>query len=206
MTRHVVVLHGLWMPRASMHWIARRLAMAGFEPGLFAYRTVHGGPEEAIPRLMARLRERRAHVVAHSLGGLVVLEALRRSEGVAVGRVVCLGSPLRGSAAATGVTSHKWGSFAIGQSATLLRHGCAACAAGVEVGVVAGRKPVGLGRFFGHFDGESDGTVAVAETRIEGLADHVTVAASHTGLLFSRAAADQAVGFLLTGRFRHEPR
>lgn len=206
MTRHVVVLHGLWMPRASMRWIARRLAAAGFEPDLFAYRTVHGGPAEAIPRLMARLRERRAHVVAHSLGGLVVLEALRRAQGMAVGRVVCLGSPLRGSAAAMGVARHKWGGFAIGQSAELLRSGCAACAAGVEVGVVAGRKPLGLGRFFGHFDGESDGTVAVEETRIEGLADHVTVAASHTGLLFSGEAASQAVRFLLDGRFRHQPR
>ena len=64
----------------------------------------------------------------------------------------------------------------------------------------------GLGQFLGHFRGESDGTVAVAETRIDGLADHVTVDASHLGLLFSAEAADQALAFLREGRFVRQPR
>jgi hypothetical protein len=54
-----------------------------------------------------------------------------------------------------------------------------------EVGVVAGRSPHGLGMFFGHFDGGHDGTVAIAETQLPGLADHVVVDASHSGLLLS---------------------
>ena len=36
-------------------------------------------------------------LVGHSLGGLVALEALRRQPDLPVSRVVCLGSPLRGS-------------------------------------------------------------------------------------------------------------
>src|SRR5690606_33861313 len=191
--RDVVLLHGLWMPRVSMGLLASRLSRAGFSPLLFAYPTVRHGPDEAIPRLAARLRERTAHVVAHSLGGLVALETLHRHHDLRVGRVVCLGSPLHGSAAADGLAHHRWGAFALGRSAALLRDGCQACADGVEVGVVAGRRPLGLGRFFGGFDGDSDGTVAVEETRIDGLADHVTVAASHTGLVLSPAAATQAI-------------
>jgi len=58
--------------------------------------------------------------------------------------------------------------------------------------------------FFGHFDGGHDGTVSIAETQLPGLADHVVVDASHSGLLLSHVAADQAVAFLRTGRFTHE--
>ena len=197
----VLLLHGLWMPGLSMRWMAGRMREAGFAPETFTYDTVRAGPDEAIPRLAECLREGRAHVLAHSLGGLVALATLEHEAGLPVGRVVCLGSPLAGSAAASGLESHAWGAFALGHSAGLLRQGCGPCAAGVEVGVVAGRMPFGLGRFFGRFRDESDGTVAVAETRIEGLADHVTVRASHTGLLLSAAAADQAVAFLRGGRF-----
>ena len=76
------------------------------------------------------------------------------------------------------------------------------CADGREVGVIAGQVPLGLGRFFGRISEASDGTVAVAETRIAGLAGHVTVRASHSGLLFSATAAEQAIAFLRSGRFR----
>ena len=69
--------------------------------------------------------------------------------------------------------------------------------------MVAGRVPHGLGALFGQFDGEHDGTVAVAETRLPGLADHVVVDASHSGLLFSGAAAAQTLAFFQDGRFRH---
>ena len=206
MSGRLVLLHGLWMPGASMRWMAGRMRDAGFDPQAFAYDTVSGGPDQAMPRLAACLREGPAHVLAHSLGGLVALATLQREPGLPVGRVVCLGSPLRGSAAAAGIASHAWGAFALGRSADLLRNGCGPCAEGVEVGVVAGRLPLGLGRFFGHLEGESDGTVAIDETRIDGMTDHVTVPASHTGLLFSTEAADQAVVFLREGRFRHQPR
>ena len=63
--------------------------------------------------------------------------------------------------------------------------------------------PHGLGALFAGFHGDHDGTVAVAETRFEGVADHVVVEASHMGLLFSGEAARQAVSFLATGAFAH---
>jgi hypothetical protein len=67
--------------------------------------------------------------------------------------------------------------------------------------MVAGTLPLGLGQFLGRFDGPSDGTVALAETRLEGIADHLVVRTSHTGLVLSPHVA-QAVGmFLRDGRF-----
>ena len=203
MTDRVVLLHGLWMPGLSMRWHAARLSAAGFAPEVFAYPTVGGGPEAALPRLGELLARAPTHVLAHSLGGLVALTALQREPALPVARVVCLGSPLCGSAAATGLAQRTLTAATLGRSADLLREGCEPWRGRAEVGVVAGRVPLGLGQFFGAIHGDSDGTVAVAETRLTGLADHVVVGASHSGLLFSAAAARQAVGFLLNGRFEH---
>ena len=46
-----------------------------------------------------------------------------------------------------------------------------------------------------------DGTVAVSETRLDGLADHVELDSSLTGLVFSPRVAALTVRFLLEGRF-----
>lgn len=202
--RRVVLVHGLWMPGMSMRWLAGQLTLAGFQPEQFSYPTIAGGPGAALPRLAETLRRAPAHVLAHSLGGLVTLSALQREPDLPVSRVVCLGSPLCGSSAATGLARRSLTAAALGRSAELLREGCQAWRGRAEVGVVAGRVPLGLGQFFGGIRGDSDGTVAVAETRLAGLADHVVVAASHSGLLFSGAAARQAIEFLRNGRFEHQ--
>lgn len=102
--RRVILLHGLWMPGASMHWLSLQLRGAGFAPEILSYRSVADGPDLAIERLAARLQaEGEADIVAHSLGGLVALQALCEQPHLPVARVVCLGSPLNGSGAAAGM-------------------------------------------------------------------------------------------------------
>ncbi len=64
--------------------------------------------------------------------------------------------------------------------------------------------PHGLGSLLGAIGDASDGTVALDETRLPGLADHCVVAASHSGLVFSPEAARQTAAFLRDGRFRHD--
>ncbi|TZF82342.1 esterase/lipase family protein, partial [Cognatilysobacter lacus] len=99
MTSRVLLLHGLWMRPASMALLASRLARAGFAPERIGYASVRGNPEFAIRELQREMRSAPCHVVAHSLGGLVTLTALEREPDLPVLRVVCLGSPLCGSAA-----------------------------------------------------------------------------------------------------------
>lgn len=200
-TQRVILTHGLWMNRLSMQAMAARLRHAGFAPEIFGYATVVGGPDSAIPRLVKRLERGPAHVLAHSLGGLVVLSALQRHPELPVPRVVCLGSPLCGSAAAGGMAGRVWTAASLGRSADLLRRGCEPWAGPAEIGMIAGRSPYGLGRFVGRIHGENDGTVSVAETRLRGLADHVVLETSHSGLLFSAEVARLAVSFFQNGRF-----
>ncbi|WP_074862824.1 alpha/beta hydrolase [Lysobacter enzymogenes] len=199
--RRIVMLHGIWMPGVSMAWLGARLAAAGFRPETFAYAGAGAGPEAVLPKLVESLGREPAHVLAHSLGGLMTLRALREHPDLPVRRVVCLGSPLLGSAAAGGLSRRAWSAPVLGRAAALLLEGCPPWQGAAQVGLIAGRSPHGLGRYFGHFDGDSDGTVAVAETRLPGLAAHTVIDASHSGLLFSAQAARMAEAFFRRGRF-----
>ena len=55
----------------------------------------------------------------------------------------------------------------------------------------------------GGVGGAGDGTVALRETHMPGLADHITLPVTHTGMLYSREVARQAAYFLRTGGFEH---
>jgi pimeloyl-ACP methyl ester carboxylesterase len=156
----------------------------------------------AVPQLMQRLKDTGpAALVGHSLGGLVALEALRRQPDLPVSRVVCLGSPLRGSGTARTLAEHGW-SAALGRSSELLLGGLPNWEGRAQVGLIAGSVPHGLGSLLGAIGDASDGTVALDETRLPGLADHCVVAASHSGLVFSPDAARQTAAFLRDGCFR----
>jgi pimeloyl-ACP methyl ester carboxylesterase len=209
MSEHIILLHGLWMRGFALALLHRRLADAGFEVDRFDYMSVVSSQERIVERLhacMAKYGPAPVHLVGHSLGGLLALQACRDAGDLPPGRIVCLGSPLKGSAAARGFAGFGHGGEALlGHNRELLEHGMD-CWDGVrEVGMIAGRVPIGLGAMLAHMEGEHDGTVAVAETRLPGLTDHCVVETSHTGLLLSPEAARQAAQFLREGRFVAAP-
>lgn len=200
--RRVILLHGIWMCGATMLPLARRLRVQGFTTEIHGYRSVSGGTEEVAGQLLERLRAGGpAHVVGHSLGGLVALRAMQKDPAARVGRIVCLGSPLCGSGAAAGLARHRSSRIWFGRSRRVLLDGCVAWPQRLEVGVIAGNAPYGLGRFFGRFEGEHDGTVAVEETHSPQLTDHLVVRASHVGMLLSSEVAAQTGRFLDSGTF-----
>lgn len=198
----VLLLHGIWNARAWVGPLAWRLRARGFSVDTFGYASVFGGPDVAVPQLLQRLQDSGpVALVGHSLGGLVALEALRRQPDLPVSRVVCLGSPLRGSGTARTLAEHGW-SLALGRSSELLLDGLPAWEGSAQVGLIAGSVPHGLGSLLGAIGDSSDGTVALDETRLPGLTDHCVVAASHSGLVFSPDAARQTAAFLRDGCFR----
>lgn len=198
----VLLLHGIWNARAWVGPLAWRLRARGFSVDTFGYSSVFGGPDVAVPQLLERLKESGpVSLVGHSLGGLVALEALRQQPDLPVSRVVCLGSPLRGSGTARSLAEHGW-SLALGRSSDLLLDGLPAWEGRAQVGLIAGSVPHGLGSLLGAIGEASDGTVALDETHLPGLADHCVVPASHSGLVFSPEAARQTAAFLRDGRFR----
>ena len=70
-----------------------------------------------------------------------------------------------------------------------------------DIGVIAGNVPLGFGRLVAKFDEDNDGTIAVSETRLAGVRDHLVMPVSHKGMLVSSDVADQAGSFLKRGEF-----
>ncbi|NII09966.1 alpha/beta hydrolase [Oleiagrimonas sp. C23AA] len=199
---HVILLHGLWMRRIVLAPLRARLREAGFAASSFDYQSTSQTSTEIMTRLRRHMQALAGtvHVVAHSLGGLLALQACRDEHGLPPGRLVCLGSPLCGSAGARGLS--RWGaSWLLGESRDMLEGGVAPWCGQREVGVIAGTTPIGLGALSEELGAQHDGSVAVAETRLEGITDHCVVEANHTGLLFSTEVAEQVVSFLHEGHF-----
>lgn len=200
----VLVLHGIWNPGSWMLPLVWHLRRAGMDAQAFAYDSILGGPQRAVPALIRRIEQTGATaLVGYSLGGLVALQALREYSSSPVRSLVCVGSPLCGSQTARQLQRLRLGGV-LGRSGQLLAHGVPVWNGQVRVGQIAGDSPRGVGRLLGAQGDDSDGTVGVAETRWAALADHCVVDASHTSLPFKQHTASQVLHFLRVGRFARD--
>ena len=202
----VVLVHGLWMPGAEMSLLRRRLGTVGFQTHQFSYRSVLDGVEENARRLAEFLNSvpgEAVHLVGHSLGGVITLKALQDQPIERIGRIVCLGSPLKGSCTVRAVARLPGGRWFIGKSMSAFRGSVVApWTAPIDLGLIAGSSPVGCGQLLGGLASPHDGTISVEETRLEGATEHIVVRVSHLSMLWSRAVANKVVSFLESGRFR----
>ena len=207
----MVFVHGLWMTGIDMLLLRRRLRRCGFAVRQFSYPSMRADVKanaERLQRFICSLDADTIHLVGHSLGGLVIRQFLDDSYGIEmrqqVGRIVTLGAPHNGSIVARQLATIPILRYLLGRS---FDHGLDGelppWNSAYELGVIAGTMNVGVGRLVPALSGESDGTVALAETRLEAMADHITVPASHTAMLFSTAVARQVCAFLHNGRFEH---
>ena len=114
------------------------------------------------------------------------------------------GTPVTGSYAARRLAGLPGGRAALGRSLPEWP-GEAASDPRLEIGVIAGNLPVGIGRIVApDLPAPSDGAVSVAETRLAAMRDHIVLNVSHSGMLVSRAVAHQVCEFLRAGAFVHE--
>jgi len=70
------------------------------------------------------------------------------------------------------------------------------------VGIVAGNRSIDPISSLLVLPRPNDGRVSVNSSRLEGMADHITIKASHNGLLRHPLAIEQAISFLREGRFK----
>jgi pimeloyl-ACP methyl ester carboxylesterase len=203
-TRDVVLAPGLWMPGAAMALLAARLQRAGYAPTVFTYRG--RSPLEAnVARFARFVREslgaRPAHYVAHSLGGVLVLEMLNRHREIPVASAVLLGSPVRGCLAGRRLGSAQVGRWMLGACGAVCEDRDAAWTREAPLGVVAGTLPLGLGRALGRLPGANDGVVRVEETAVRGMTARKLVPAGHSLLIVSGNVGALIERFLATGAF-----
>jgi len=179
----------------------------GFSVHPFRYPTVSTPINDVTARLQAFVQQlgppSTLHFIGHSLGGLVVYRFFERYPDQPPGRIVFLGTPALGSLAASRVAGMRWAAPLLGRgmSAELLAEPSRKWALSRDLGIIAGTRSVGLGQFFARFNGASDGTVAVSETRLAGATAHLTLPVSHTGMWLSARVARETGTFLETGHF-----
>lgn len=203
----VIFIHGLWMPGRESHWFRQRLATQyGLDPLLFSYRSrleTLDAVIEALNRSILELKSDCVHIVGHSLGGLLALKLFDHFPAQPQGRIVLLGSPVQGSAAARRLSGVQVGQRMLGtianQELATVRE--PAWRQPRDLGVIAGTRPVGLGRVITRFQEPNDGTVSVRETEIDGATDRIQLPVSHFGMLLSARVVDQTARFLRDGHF-----
>jgi hypothetical protein len=206
----VVLLHGLARSDRSMRHLASHLREAGYEARAISYESTEKAPEALVADLRGELTRccadaERLHFVTHSLGGVLLRALLSESPPPNLGRVVMLAPPNGGSELADVVRGSAALRAALGPTAAVLGTDPESLpnrlpAADFEVGVIAGTWTVNpLGSWL--IPADDDGTVSVASTRLEGMADFLTLPVTHTFILRSREAARQTLAFLTLGRF-----
>ena len=112
-----------------------------------------------------------------------------------------MGTPLLGSAVVRRVAGWPLAETFLGRARDALCEGPVRWPEAREIGMVAGTRPVGLGLAVGALETPHDGTVALSETRHDGLTDRVELAVTHTGMLYSSEVARHVGAFLDQGRF-----
>ncbi len=203
--RPVIIVHGLWNQGPEAWLLKRRLRRRlGRDVSVFRYPSVKGHFEDSARRLADRIeQEAPVDLIGYSFGGLVTLEAVRRSAPGRVGRVVLISAPVRGSATARKILGRpRAGRWIIGRSAELLVRGMAdQLPEGVDIAIIAGTGGVGMGRMLGAMSGDHDGTVAVRETLLRGDENRLVLPVTHTGMLFSRDVVEALAAYLDSGCF-----
>jgi pimeloyl-ACP methyl ester carboxylesterase len=203
-TDQVVLVPGLWMPAAAMTLLAARLAGRGYAVRAFPYsgRRPFDANVERLARFASEtMGGRPTHFVGHSLGGVLIFDALNRHPEIAARSAVLLGAPVRGCFAGRRLGQASVGRWMMGGCGPLWKERAATWQRGAPLGVVAGTLPMGLGRAFGSLPGPNDGVVCVSETAVEGMAAQALVPLGHSALIVSGRVAKMVERFLSGGRF-----
>jgi triacylglycerol lipase len=209
---YVVLVHGLDWFRDTLEPAADFLNRQGYETINVRYpsrKIAEPGEAAAWVREVigkqCQDRKKRIHLVAHSLGALVVREYLDGGKPARLGRVVLMAAPNHGTPLAETV---KWKLIGrvIGPA---VAESCCPPATGTALqgradyapGILMGNRSGWFPYLSPFIKGPDDGLVAVSSGQLEGMADFRVLTTSHTRMPRHAETLRQVLAFLQVGRF-----
>ncbi len=212
-TECVVLLHGLARSSMSLNRMQKALEDDGYRTANIDYPSRdHEIAELADIAVNAGLkgcRESddvdRIHFVTHSLGGILVRQYLQTNSIDELGRVVMLGPPNQGSAAADELEYVPGFDWINGPAGKQLGKGedsvpLALGPVDFELGVIAGNRTIDPVTS-AVLENPDDGRVSVEDTKVEGMDDFVVVEHSHAFMMRMRRPIELTKRFLRSGSF-----
>lgn len=203
----IVLVHGLWNRGWMMARMAGRLRSRGHHVRVFSYPTRADsldGHADLLHEFVRAEETAECHLVGHSMGGLVILNMLSRYDDLPPGRVVLMGTPVKGSNVVKRLKGLPGHGFIFGKARKNLLEGFQFSPAAHETGMIRGTREFGFGQIAGRQDEPNDGSVRVSETELEGLNDSVELEVSHSEMLISAEVVEQIEHFLLYGKFKKD--
>jgi len=208
----VVLLHGISRTTRSFRKMQTALEGCGFATLNQAYasrrKALEALAEDIHPAIQrfADGVDGSVHFVGHSMGGLLARVYIARYRPKRLGRVVMLGTPNSGSEIADRLRHFRPYRAFFGPAGQQLGTQRSAVddamlpPVNYPVGIIAGNRSIDpvAGTMLPK---PHDGRVSVANTKLEGMADHVVVAASHPWLVRNAIAVAQTIAFLQGGMF-----
>ena len=224
----VVLIHGLNRSDLSFVVMQKILQRHGYEVVVQSYPSTEADlfvlAEQTLPRAFDACEADTVHIVAHSMGAILVRIWLAQDRldvpvdqagltgpaaqdrRVRLGRVVMLAPPNQGSEVVDVFGDMRFFSWLNGpESQQLGTDGVAPVLpqARYPLGVIAGSRSVNP-LFSALIPGRDDGAVSVAATALKGMTDHITLPVIHSFLMNNPLVLYQVLWFLRQGAFARD--
>ncbi|MFP6899831.1 MAG: hypothetical protein VCA36_02740 [Opitutales bacterium] len=200
----VVLLHGMGRTRVSMLVLSKRFKDAGYQTVNFPYnqasRSLDEISGELIEFMQGKVKTPRYHLIAHSLGSVIIRDAFRKEYPPGLGRIVMIAPPNRPAHLAQRLKKnvlYRWLTGESGQKLSEEDFYRDLPVPEAEFGVIAGDKGQKV-----TFSEPNDGLVTVESTKLEGMSDFIVLNHAHTFIMNCKDTFDHCREFLEEGSFQ----